>query len=102
MTPENLFFLLLGAALASLLRNIWDYYLNSRYVNSDRMGAMINWHLGFVVAWLCFCGSLIVHPAGGWLYGAIALPLAVLATWGFWAPVHCGLKGLRLIERDSP
>jgi hypothetical protein len=99
MTLENASYLLLGAAVAALLRNIWDYYQNTRFQNADAMGAMVNWHLGFLVAWLLGCSALIVHPDFDWYYGAIGIPLVVFSTWVFWFPVHAVLKALGLIQR---
>jgi hypothetical protein len=100
MNPETLSWLLFGAALALLLRNIRDYAVNARYVNADLMGTMFNWHLGFAVAWLPLCIGLMLHPRLDWLVGATGIPLVLLATWVFWFPVHHLLKALGLIERQ--
>ncbi len=99
MDIENLSYLLFGASIATLLRNIWDYYLNSKYLNSDRMGAMINWHYGFLIFWIFFCASISYHPGIKWFYGLILFPFVVIATFLFWYPVHWILKKLNLIER---
>lgn len=89
---ENLAYLVLGASLACLLRNVWDYYLNTRRANADLMGAAIHWHYGFALAWLLLCTGLILMPQVHWLLGVSAIPIGVIATWLFLAPIQFLLK----------
>ncbi|NEV64489.1 hypothetical protein [Thiorhodococcus minor] len=92
MSAENLAYLMFGASIACLLRNIWDYYLNTRRANFDSMGATINWHYGFALTWLLFCVGLIVIPQVHWLIGVSAIPIGAVATWLVLAPIQILLK----------
>ena len=101
MNIENISYLLFGASIATLLRNIWDYYLNLRFLNSDGMGAMINWHYGFWISWIFFCAGISCYPNFKWFYGLILIPFAMISTFLFWFPVHWTLKFLKLIEKEN-
>lgn len=101
MNQENISFLLYGASMAFLIRNVVDYYHNAKYLNSDGMGAMINWHLGFLFAWISLCIGFIIHPGIRWFIGVSLLPGVFLSTYVIWFPTHYGLKYLGLIEKED-
>ncbi|SFV54194.1 hypothetical protein MNB_SV-6-871 [hydrothermal vent metagenome] len=102
MSDENLSYLLFGIGIVILLKNIWDYYQNSKYLNSDNMGAMMRWHFGFLLFWIFLCMGVGYYPTIEWFYGVILFPFVVVATFIFWYPTHWILRVLSLIEkRDS-
>jgi hypothetical protein len=86
MTLEQTAYFLFGAGAATFLRNVWDYHLNTRRANADRMGAMVNWHLGFFLSWLALCLGVACLVPQKWYYGLVLLPFAFPGT--FAAMVH--------------
>ena len=100
MNIENISYLSFGASAVILLKNIWDYYQNSKYLNSDNMGAMMRWHFGFLLSWVFLCVGISLYPGSEWFYGLILLPFVVVATFLFWYPVHWILKTLGIIEKE--
>lgn len=101
MAIETISYLFFAASVLLLMKNIRDYYKNTQYINSDTMGAMLNWHYGFVVLWLLGCTGVSLHPDFLWYYGLICIPLVVFATFLVWFPVHRLLKLLGLIEKEN-
>jgi len=99
---ENISFMLFGASIITLLRNILDYYHNAKYLNSDMMGAMINWHYGFLMAWVLLSIGISCYPGFAWYHGVICLPLVIFTSFLFWFPINRLLKAFGLIEKDEP
>lgn len=101
MNIENISYLLFGVSIATLLRNIWDYYVNAKYANTDVMGSMINWHYGFLLSWLFFCAGVSCYPNFKWYYGLILIPFGMISTFVFYYPVYWILKLFKLIEKEN-
>jgi hypothetical protein len=101
MNFEYTSYIFFTASFITLVKNIWDYYRNTEYINSDIMGAMINWHYGFLVVWILMCSGICLHPNFNWYHGLILMPVVVFASYIFWFPVHKLLKALRLIEKEN-
>ena len=94
--------LLLGAAIALLIRNVIDYRRNAEYTNHDEMGAMTNWHLGFFLAWL---PVVVIGFTGGvwpWWSGLIAVAAAPLLSYLCFYPIRFLLLAAKMIEKADP
>ena len=98
MYLEDLSFLLFGGSIATFIRNMWDYYLNTKAPNYDNIGAMINWHYGFLISWILFCTGISFYPENRWFYGLILFPFVILATFLLWYPLHWILKNIKTIK----
>ena len=99
MNMENIAFLLFGMSIATLLRNVIDYYHNTKYLNSDAMGASINWDYEFALSWLFLCAGIMIYPGIRWFYGLIMIPGLFIATF-IKIPLYNSMKGLGLIEKE--
>jgi len=77
-------YIFLTLSVVMLIKNIFDYRANTKYQNSDRMGAMVNWHFGFFISWLFFCLAIFVYPDIEWYYAFIVLLFFIVATYLVW------------------
>ena len=102
MSSENIFYLLFGISIAILSKNIWDYYQNVKYSNSDNMGTMMRWNFGFLLFWIFLSASVSFYPESRWFYGVILFPFVIIAISLFRYTLHWILKTLELIEKVKP
>ncbi|NCC24119.1 MAG: hypothetical protein EOM25_02800 [Deltaproteobacteria bacterium] len=72
---------LLGLFAAFLTRNVWDYRVNTTRPNHDRMGAEINWHVGFGVAWIPVILAASLHDQAPWWTAITVLALTPVASF---------------------
>jgi len=89
---------LIGVSLALFIRNIIDYYYNSSHTSSDVMGAMINWHYGFLLSWFFLSIALGLTSGVKWYFGVAMLLSAPLTTYIFWFITDKTLEILKFIR----
>ena len=83
---------LLGCFVSALLINIIVYWRNTEYANSDVMGAMINWHTGFCVAWLPIVIAGFIGTVLPWWSGFILLVIAPVLSFVINWPINFVLQ----------
>ena len=92
MYLEDLSYFLFGASIIAFINNIRIYYINTKSPYHDSMGAMINWHYGFLFFWILLSIGMSFNPYFRWFHGVVLFLFIPLATFLFWYLIHLLLK----------
>lgn len=101
--PEiSIEWILIGISAVLLLANIVVYRRNIEFANSDLMGAMFHWHIGFYLSWLPVVIITFMGHILPWWSGFIALIAAPVASYLLWFPVDLLLTKTGLARKPLP